>query len=126
MNLALANLANGNVAEAKKYAQSADAETKAALAAAEGKYDQAAKNLTGYNAAIAYVMNNDLTAAKKAIAADNSADADYLRAVIASKSGDLKTAEAQLKSAIAKDSSLAKKALNDVNLINLKKSGFKF
>jgi len=125
-NLALANLANGNVAEAKKYAQSADAETKAAVAAAEGKYDQAAKNLTGYNAAIAYVMNNDLNAAKKAIAADNSADADYLRAVIASKSGDLKTAEAQLKSAIAKDSSLAKKALNDVNLANLKKSGFKF
>jgi hypothetical protein len=70
-------------------------------------------------------MNNDLTAAKKAITADASAKADYLRAVIASKEGDLETAKAQLKSAIAKDASLAAKAANDVNLANLFASGFK-
>lgn len=125
-NLALANLANGNIDEAKKYAQSADAETKSAIAAAEGKYDQAAKGLTGYNAAVAYVMNEDLSAAKKALAGEQSADADYLRAVIASKEGDLTTAGAQLKSAVAKDPSLAEKAVGDVNLRNLFRSGFKF
>ena len=120
-NLILANLANGNTAEAKKYAQAADAQAKAAIAAAEGDYKSAAKNLDGYNEAVAQVMNNDLSAAKKAIAKDNSADADYLRAVIAAKEGDLKTAEAQLKSAVSKNPKLAQKAANDINLKALKK-----
>ena len=120
-NLTLSNLANGKTAEAKKYAAAADAQTKAAIAAAEGDYKAASKNLTGYNAAIAAVMNNDLAAAKKAIAKDNSADADYLRAVIASKEGDLNTAEAQLKSAVSKNPALAQKAAKDANLKALKK-----
>lgn len=120
-NLLLANLANNNTAEAKKYAQSADADAKAAMAAAQGDYKSAAKNLNGYNEAIAQVMNNDLPAAKKAIAKDNSADADYLRAVIAAKEGDLKTAEAQLKSAVSKNPKLAEKAAKDINLKALQK-----
>ena len=119
-NLLLANLANGNTAEAKKYA-AADAQAKAAMAAAEGDYKAAAKNLEGYNAAIALVQSNDLAGAKKAIAKDNSADADYLRAVIAAKEGDLKTAEAQLKSAVSKNPALAQKAAKDINLKALKK-----
>ena len=123
-NLALANLANGNVAKAQQYASAAAAEAKAMVAAAQGSYSAAATAVEGYNAAIANVMNNDLTAAKKAIAADATAKADYLRAVIASKEGDLETAKAQLKSAIAKDASLAKKAMKDVNLANLFASGF--
>ena len=118
-NLALANLADGNVAKAQQYAAAADAKTKAMLAAAQGSYSAAASTLEGYNAAIANTMNNDLTAAKKAITADASAKADYLRAVIASKEGDLETAKAQLKSAISKDASLAAKASN------LFASGFK-
>ena len=124
-NLALANLADGNVAKAQQYAAAADAKTKAMLAAAQGSYSAAASTLAGYNAAIANTMNNDLTAAKKAITADASAKADYLRAVIASKEGDLETAKAQLKSAISKDASMAAKAANDVNLSNLFASGFK-
>lgn len=120
-NLLLSNLANGNTAEAKKYAQSADAESKAALAAAQGDYKAAANTLEGYNAAVASVMNNDLTAAKKAIAKDNSADADYLRAVIAVKEGDLNTANAQLKSAVSKNPALAEKAAKDINLAALRK-----
>ena len=124
-NLALANLADGNVAKAQQYAAAADAKTKAMLAAAQGSYSAAASTLEGYNAAIANTMNNDLTAAKKAITSDASAKADYLRAVIASKEGDLETAKAQLKSAISKDASLAAKAANDVNLSNLFASGFK-
>ena len=123
-NLALANLANGNVAKAQQYASAAAAEAKAMVAAAQGSYSAAATAVEGYNAAIANVMNNDLTAAKKAIAADATAKADYLRAVIASKEGDLETAKAQLKSAIAKDATLAKKAAKDVNLANLFASGF--
>ena len=120
-NLLLSNLANCNTTEAKKYAAAADADTKAALAAAEGNYQAAANGLTGYNKAIADVMNNNLAAAKQAIAKDNSADADYLRAVIAAKENDLKTAEAQLKSAISKKPELAQKAAKDANLKALKK-----
>ena len=120
-NLLLANLANNNTAEAKKYAAAADAQAKAAMAAAEGDYKTAARNLEGYNAAIALVQSNDLAGAKKAIAKDNSADADYLRAVIAVKEGDMKSAEAQFKSATSKNPELAKKAAKDVNLKALKK-----
>ncbi len=123
-NLALANLANGNVEKAKQYAAAAEADAKAMVEAAQGNYNAAATAVEGYNAAIANVMNNDLTAAKKAIAADATAKADYLRAVIASKEGDLETAKAQLKSAVAKDAALAEKAAKDVNLANLFASGF--
>jgi len=115
-NLLLANLANGNTAAAKKYAAAADGEAKAAVAAAEGNYQAAAAQLEGYNAAIAYVMNNDLAAAKKALANETSADADYLRAVIAAKEGQVAQAKAQLKSAIAKAPELAEKAAKDVLL----------
>lgn len=114
-NLLLANLASGKTAEARKYAASVDGEAKAALAAAEGNYNAAA-GLSGYNAAIVAVMNNDLTTAKRAIAQDKSADADYLRAVIAAKQGDLATAKAQLKSATEKNPELAAKAKKDILL----------
>ncbi len=120
-NRLLANLANCNTAEAKKYAAAADAQAKAAMAAAEGNYKSAAAGLEGYNKAIALVQSNDLAGAKKAIAKDNSAEADYLRAVIAVKEGDLKSAEAQLKSATSKNPELAKKAASDVNLKALRK-----
>ena len=120
-NLLLANLANCNTAEAKKYAAAADAQAKAAMAAAEGNYKSAAAGLEGYNKAIALVQSNDLAGAKKAIAKDNSAEADYLRAVIAVKEGDLKSAEAQLKSATSRNPELAKKAASDVNLKALRK-----
>ena len=124
-NLALANLANGNVAKAQQFAAAADAKTKSLISAAQGSYSAAAATLEGYNAAIASTLNNDLSAAKKAIAAETTAKADYLRAVIASKEGDLETAKAQLKSAIAKDATLTAKAAKDVNLANLFASGFK-
>lgn len=115
-NLLLSNLANGNTNEAKKYAAAADAEGKAAMAAATGDYKTAEGALTGYNQAVAAVMNNDLATAKKAIAKDTSADADYLRAIIATREGDQATANAQLKSAIAKNPELAQKAAKDANL----------
>ena len=124
-NLALANLANGNVTKAQQYAAAADSKTKSLIAAAQGSYSAAASTLEGYNAAVANTLNNDLAAAKKAIASETTAKADYLRAVIASKEGDLETAKAQLKSAIAKDATLAAKAAKDVNLANLFASGFK-
>ena len=115
-NLLLSNLSNGNTNEAKKYAAAADAEAKAAIAAATGDYKAAGNALTGYNKAVAAVMNNDLATAKKAIAQDKSAEADYLRAIIAVREGDQSTAKAELKSAISKNPELAQKAAKDANL----------
>lgn len=121
-NLAMINLAQGDVQEAKKYAASASTEAKALLAASEGNYTDAANKLEGYNAALAEYMNGNLAAAKKALQGDTSAKAEYLRAVIASKEGDVNSAAAYLKSAIAKDKSLAAKAEKDINLVNVYKT----
>ena len=115
-NLALVNLMNGNTEAAKAYTANASQEAKALAAAAEGNYAQAQSQLEGYNAAVAATMNADYTAAKQFIANDASADADYLRAVIATKQGDMATATAELKSAIAKDASYAERCKKDVNL----------
>lgn len=115
-NLALVNLMNGNTEAAKTYVNGASKEAKALAAAAEGNYAQAQSQLEGYNAAVAATMNADYTAAKQAIANDKSAKADYLRAIIATKQGDMNTATAELKSAIAKEPAYAERAKKDVNL----------
>ena len=115
-NLALVNLMNGNTEAAKAYTANASKEAKALAAAAEGNYAQAQSELKGYNAAVAATMNADYTAAKQFIANDTTAEADYLRAVIASKQGDMAAATAELKKAIAKDASYAERAKKDVNL----------
>ena len=115
-NLALVNLMNGNTEAAKTYVNGASKEAKALAAAAEGNYAQAQSQLEGYNAAVAATMNADYTAAKQAIANDKSAKADYLRAIIATKQGDMNTATAELKSAIAKEPAYADRAKKDVNL----------
>ena len=120
-NYALVYAAEGNVAKAEGYAANASAETKALVAAAKGDYAAAAQTLkSGYNAAIVNLQNGNLAAAKQCIASDMSAKADYLRAVIACKEGDVKGAKAQLNSAVSKDASLKAKAAQDVNLAALK------
>ncbi len=115
-NLALVNIMSGDTAAAQAYSANATEETKALAAAAEGNYAAAQTELDGYNAAVAATMNADYTAAKQYIANDKSAEADYLRAVIAVKQGDFATATAELKSAIAKDASYAERCKKDVNL----------
>ena len=120
-NYALVYAANGDIAKADGYAVNASAEAKALVAAAKGDYTTAAQILkSGYNAAIVNFQNGNLAAAKQCIASDNSAKADYLRAVIACKEGDVNGAKAQLNSAISKDASLKAKAEKDVNLAALK------
>jgi outer membrane protein OmpA-like peptidoglycan-associated protein/cellobiose-specific phosphotransferase system component IIA len=120
-NYALAYAAEGDIVKAEGYIINASAETKALIAAAKGEYATAAQTLkSGYNAAIVNLQNGNLTAAKQCLANDSSAKADYLRAVIACREGDVNGAKAQLNSAIAKDGSLKAKADKDVNLAALK------
>ena len=120
-NYAMVYAAEGDLVKAESFATNASAEAKALIAAAKGDYATAAQTLkSGYNAAIVNLQNGNISAAKQCIASDNSAKADYLRAVIACKEGDKNTAKAQLNSAISKDASLNAKANNDVNLAALK------
>ena len=120
-NYALAYAAEGDVVKAEGYAANASAEAKALVAAAKGDYAAAAQVLkSGYNAALVNLQNGNLAAAKQCIASDMSAKADYLRAVIACKEGDVNGAKAQLNSAVSKDASLKAKAAKDVNLAALK------
>ena len=121
-NYAMVYAAEGNVAKAEGYAANASAEAKALIAAAKGDYATAAQTLkSGYNAALVNYLNGNVSAAKQCLASDNSAKADYLRAIIACKEGDVKGAKAQLNNAISKDASLKAKAEKDVNLAALKK-----
>ena len=120
-NYALLYAAEGDTAKAESYAANASAETKALVAAYKGDYATASQTLkSGYNAAVVNLQNGNLAAAKQCIASDMSAKADYLRAVIACKEGDVNGAKAQLNSAVSKDASLKEKAANDINLAALK------
>ena len=109
-------IAEGKVADAKQYLAGASEETKALAAVAEGNYAAATGKLSGYNAAVNYVLEGDYNAAKSALAGDKSAEAEYLRAVIAAKMDNASEASAYVKSAISLNPALEAKAKKDVNL----------
>ena len=119
-NYALVYLAMGQTDKAAEYSKGANAEVKALTAAAQGDYTAAVNGLEGYNAAIAQVQDGNLAAAKNSINGDQSAEADYLRAVIAAKEGNVSAGKAALQSAVEKNPALAKKAAKDVNLAALR------
>jgi Flp pilus assembly protein TadD len=117
-NLALVAMAQGDLAKAAKYLPSAGDEAKAIAAVQNADYATAAAKLTGYNKAVAEVLNGNLSAAKTALGDDMSAEADYLRGVIAAKEGNKTSAVSNIKKAIDKAPELKAKALTDVNLKN--------
>ena len=86
---------------------------------AEGNYSEATKSLSGYNLAVAEVMNGNLSKAKSLLANENSADADYLKAVIAMREGNTSSAISNLKSAIAKDPAKKDQAVKDIEFSKL-------
>lgn len=122
-NIATVSLAKGDLDTAKKYLASANDEavkaTEGALALAEGNYQEAKAKLNGYNLAIAELCDNNLEAAKAAIAEVKGADADYVRAIIANREGDTDKAVAYLKSAIAAKPELKERVLNDIEFDEL-------
>ena len=91
-NLGVVALMNGDLATAQKYLSALNtADSKANMGLvnlAEGNYAEAAKTLSGYDLAVAEVLNGNLSKAKSILAGENSADADYLKAVIAMREGN--------------------------------------
>ena len=92
------------------------------VALAKGDYTAAADKLKGagdVNEAIANIMCGELEAAEKALKNDESAQADYYRAIVAARKGKLKDAKKLLDQACEKDPSLREKALKDIEFVAL-------
>ena len=91
------------------------------LQIARGNYAQAAQNLKGINtnsAALAQILNKDYVAAAQTLAAVPNADAitDYLKAVLAARTGQVEQGVQALRAAIAKNADLRDLASADLAL----------
>ena len=123
-NLGLIALKSGDVTAAETYlAQGSGADTfkevMGNLNIAKGNYTQAAADLantTSNSAALAQILAKDYAKAKTTLANIKTADAttDYLKAVLAARTGDATTLTNSLKSAITKDATLAERAAKDL------------
>ena len=127
-NLALIALAKNDIATAESYlAKGSGAnsfkEVMGNLQIAKGNYQQAAGNLNGVNtnsAALAQILNKDYAAAKNTLNNVKNADAytAYLKAIVAARTNDASGVSSNLRTAIQKDSSLAKRAAIDLEFAN--------
>ncbi len=122
-NLGVLALMNGDVDTAKSYLSALNtpeaSKSMALVDLAEGDYAEAARSLDGYNLAVAEVLNGNLEKAKSVLSGDDSAQADYLNAIIAMREGDSASAITNLESAISKDSTYKDKAANDIEFAKL-------
>ncbi len=123
-NQALVALTEGKVEDAETYlAQGAAAntytQTMGLLNLAKGNYTQAAKQLAGSDTnaqALAELLDNNLAGAAQTLKNVKQADATtaYLKAILAARQNDAASLTSNLKEAIQKDNTLAKRALNDL------------
>lgn len=120
-NMGYVAVASGDVDRGVKSLSSSSSDNaKATVAFLNGDYNKASQGMkSNYNKAVTALCNNDLAAASKALANDNSAKADYLKAIIAARQGDSKAAVANLKTACAKEPAMKAKALNDVEFAKI-------
>ena len=124
MNLGLVALAKGKAAEAESYLGKAAGnpelnEALGNLYVAQGQYERAVNafgDAKTNSAALAQILSKDYNKAKSTLAAVANPDGytDYLNAVIGAKTNNAAMVISNLKSAVAKDSSLAKKAATDL------------
>lgn len=90
-----------------------------------GDYSAAVSNMSGmntFNLALAKVLNGDTSAAKTVMqnSGDESAEAYYLRAIIAARMNSSADVLSNLGKAVEKDGSLKEKAMNDLEFRNFK------
>jgi hypothetical protein len=91
----------------------------------DGEYDAAIGSMNGketFNTALVKMLNGDNSGASQAMTEsnDDSAIADYLRAIIAARSNDSAGVMSNITSAVAKDESLKEKAKNDLEFRDFK------
>lgn len=128
-NRALVALAEGNTEEAETFVSRATSspvynELVGNLNVAKGNYAAAAQSLAGAktnSAALAEILAKNYTAAEKTLNNVKNADAmtDYLKAVVAARTGKNNEAVKNLANAIAKDASLKAHAAKNLNFVTL-------
>jgi len=124
MNLGLIALLNGNQTSAQSYFGKASGapelnESLGNLYIAQGQYDRAVTsfgNTKTNSAALAQILAKDYNKANATLSGVARPDAytDYLKAVLGARTNNTSLLISSLRSAVAKDSSLAKKAANDL------------
>ena len=130
-NLGLIALAEGNVRDAENYiAKAANAfglsEIVGNLNLMKGNYAQAEQdfaNINSNSAALAQILNMNYNAATSTLNNIKNGDAttEYLKAILNARLGNNSAAATALKAAVSKDSSYAKYAENDLELVNVSK-----
>ena len=130
-NLGLIALAEGNVRDAENYiAKAANAfglsEIVGNLNLMKGNYAQAEQdfaNINSNSADLAQILNKNYNAATSTLNNIKNGDAttEYLKAILNARLGNNSAAATALKAAISKDSSYAKYAENDLELVNVSK-----
>ena len=128
-NKALVEMAKGKATEAQTYLAKATTaknynELLGNLQVAAGNYAQSAQNLKGVStnsAALAQILNKDYTEAAQTLAQIATPDAttDYLKAVLAARTGQEATAIQNLRNAFAKDASFKERAKRDLEFVSL-------
>ena len=124
MNLGLISLIKGDKAAAEAYFGKAAGtkelgESMGNLYIAQGQYERAVNSFGDAktnSAALAQILAKDYNKAKNTLAGVEKPDAytDYLMAVLGARTNNSSMVTSSLKSAVAKDSSLAKKAATDL------------
>ena len=124
MNLGLISLIKGDKAAAETYFGKATGtkelgESMGNLYIAQGQYERAVNSFGDSktnSAALAQILAKDYNKAKNTLANVTRPDAytDYLMAVLGARTNNSSMVTSSLKSAVAKDSSLAKKAATDL------------
>lgn len=124
MNLGLVSLIKGDKAAAEAaFGKAAGSkhlnESMGNLYVAQGQYDKAVSafgDAKTNSAALAQILAKDYNKAKTTLAGVERADAytDYLMAVLGARTNNSSMVTSSLKSAVAKDASLAKKAATDL------------
>ncbi|MFV0544892.1 MAG: tetratricopeptide repeat protein [Bacteroides sp.] len=124
MNLGLVSLVKGDKAAAEAaFGKAAGSkhlnESMGNLYVAQGQYDKAVSafgDAKTNSAALAQILAKDYNKAKTTLAGVERADAytDYLMAVLGARTNNSSMVTSSLKSAVAKDASLAKKAATDL------------
>ena len=124
MNLGLISLIKGDKAAAESYLGKASGakelnEALGNLYVAQGQYDRAVNafgDTKTNSAALAQILAKDYNKAKSTLSSIAKPDAytDYLMAVVGARTNNTSMVTENLKKAVAKDSSLAKKAASDL------------
>ena len=124
MNMGLIALTKGDKAAAESYLGKASGakelnEALGNLYVAQGQYDRAVNafgDTKTNSAALAQILAKDYNKAKSTLSSIAKPDAytDYLMAVLGARTNNSSMVTSSLKSAVAKDSSLAKKAASDL------------